>query len=116
MSWLSFRRWIHIRAVEDAHDFCDVVLCLRIGRHALVLFYSSWSRIVCGECHLNVSTEIVELLFQVSGAALDILHHIVSIYAKRRRCVRHKLHDALSPSARDRGLVKVTLRLCNGKE
>ena len=67
----DFRRRIHVRPIEDVHDFCNVISRLLIGRHALVLLYSIRPRIIGGERHLDVPAEIIELLLQVSGAALD---------------------------------------------
>ena len=60
-------------------DLVNVILCLRIGRHASILLHGIGARIV--GCHglLHIPAEIVQHLPQIFGATLNILLLVIRI-------------------------------------
>src|SRR3954447_17024051 len=59
--------------VREAHDRADVVLGLRVGRHAAIALDGSRARVVGGERLARIAAEGLELLAQVLRTGVDRL-------------------------------------------
>src|SRR4051812_27522398 len=65
-------------------DLADVVLRLRIRRHAAVALHGARPGVVGSECLGHVATERVELLAQVLRAGVDVLGGVERVGAAER--------------------------------
>src|SRR3954471_4328740 len=91
-------------------DLADVVLRLRVGRHAAVALYRARAGVVRGERLRHVATECVELLAEVLGAGVDVLGRVVHVgAAERGGGAGHQLAQALRPGRASGGGVEVGL-------